>query len=90
MPKLNLKQVEKFISKNIGSFHENRLLKLQKLKLKDILKRKNPYLFKCKNVLVAGDLVKPILDAYLSSQEETIFGDFLEKIAIFVNSMVFD
>lgn len=89
MPELNLKQVEKFISENIGSFHETRLQKLQKLKLKVILKRKNPYLFKCKNVFVASDLVRPILDAYLSSQEETIFGDFLEQIAIYVNAMVF-
>jgi hypothetical protein len=34
----------------------------------------------------AGELVKQILDAYLSSQEETVFGDFLESLAIYVCS----
>lgn len=32
----------------------------------------------------AQDLVKPILDAHLSSQEEGIFGGFLEQLALFV------
>lgn len=46
--------------------------------------RKNPYLFKAKHVETAGVLVKQLLDAHLSSQEETVFGDFLESLAIFV------
>jgi len=57
--------------------------------LKDVLKRKNPYLFKAKNVLTAQDLVKTILDAYLSSQEEAVFGGVLEKLAIFVCRCVY-
>lgn len=71
-----------YIEKNIPMFHQRRLESLGKLKLDDILKRKNPYLFKAKNVNTAGDLVKGILDAHLSSQEETIFGAFLEGVAI--------
>ncbi len=73
-----------FINEHISEFHENRLKALSKLKLKDVLKRKNPYLFKAKNIQTTGELVKTIVDAYLSSQEETIFGEFLEKLAIFV------
>ncbi|MFQ6610725.1 MAG: PmeII family type II restriction endonuclease, partial [Fidelibacterota bacterium] len=70
-------------------FHSKRLQNLENLKLTKILKRKNPYLFKAKNILTAHDLVKTLLDAHLSSQEETIFGDFLEGLAIFINSKVF-
>ena len=69
---------------------KNRLKNLQKLKLNQILKRKNPYLFKAKNILTAQDLVKGLLDAHLSSQEETIFGDFLEGLAIFINGKVYE
>lgn len=59
------------------------------LKLNSILKRKNPYLFKAKNQITAPDLVKAVLDAFLSSQEEGIFGGFLEKLAIFINGKVY-
>lgn len=52
--------------------------------MKKILTRKNPYLFRAKNQNTAHDLVKTILDAHLSSQEEGIFGGFLEELAIFI------
>jgi site-specific DNA-methyltransferase (cytosine-N4-specific) len=68
----------------ITPFYSIRLEKLQGLKLAGILQRKNPYLFKAKNVELAGDLVKGVVDAFLSSQEETIFGNLLEGFAIFV------
>ncbi len=54
-----------------------------------MLARKNPYLFRAKNVLAAGDLVKSLVEAHLSSQEETIFGAFLEGLAIFICHHVF-
>lgn len=62
---------------------------MKKLKLKDVLKRKNPYLFKVKNITTAGDFVKTILDAFLSSQEESLFGGFLEKLAIYICNHVY-
>jgi Type II restriction endonuclease EcoO109I len=58
--------------------------------LKEVLKRKNPYLFKVKYITTAGDFIKTILDAYLSSQEESIFGSFLESLAIFICNYVYD
>ena len=45
---------------------------------------KNPYLFKAKNILTAEKLISGLLDAFLSSSEEKLFGDFLEELAIFV------
>ncbi|WIM04989.1 MAG: PmeII family type II restriction endonuclease [Candidatus Nitricoxidivorans perseverans] len=73
-----------FIEKNIPSFHQKRLESLAGLKLEKVLGRKNPYLFKAKHIETAGELVKQLLDAHLSSQEETVFGDFLETLAIHV------
>lgn len=77
-----------FAEERIAAFHRKRLDNLAALKLKTILKRKNPYLFKAKNLLTASDLVKTLLEAHLSSQEETIFGDFLEELAIYINAQV--
>lgn len=59
------------------------------MKLSQVLKRKNPYLFKAKYVLTAEQIIKGFVDAHISSNEETIFGDWLEGLAIFINSKVF-
>ncbi len=84
MTPLNINEVQLFVENNIGNFHQKRLQSLQKLKLEQILRRKNPYLFRAKYILTPNDLVKLLLDAFLSSQEETIFGEFLEQLAIFI------
>lgn len=60
------------------------------MKLVKVLKRKNPYLFKAKYVLTADQIVRGIVDAHISSNEETIFGDWLEGLAIFINGKVYD
>jgi len=82
--------IAEYVERNIPDFHLNRLEKLKKLKLKDVLKRKNPYLFKVKNITTAGDFIKTILEAYLSSQEESLFGGFLEQLAIFICSNLYN
>lgn len=87
--KLSIKDIQDYVEANIGNFHEARLDGLRKLKLKEILKRKNPYLFKAKDIISAHELVKLLLDAYLSSQEETLFGNFLEKLAIYICGKVY-
>jgi len=90
MEKLSLKDVKNYVEKNIGNFHKQRLESLEKLKLTKVLKRKNPYLFKAKNVLTSEHIVKVLLDAHISSNEETIFGDWLEGLAIYINSKVYN
>ena len=89
MNNINIDDIKSYVSENIIKFHQSKLESLKKLKLKKILKRKNPYLFKAKNILTGQDLVKTLLEAYLSSQEETIFGDFLEGLAIYICSKVY-
>jgi hypothetical protein len=68
----------------------NKALLARSLKLDNILKRKNPYLFKAKNVQTTSEIIRLLLDAHLSSQEEGIFGGFLEELAIFINSKIFN
>jgi hypothetical protein len=90
MKKLNLKDISKYVEQNIGTFHQKRIQSLDTLKLSQVLKRKNPYLFKAKYVLTAEQIIRGIVDAHISSNEETIFGDWLEGLAIFINNKVFD
>jgi hypothetical protein len=89
MKKLSLKDVSQYVEENIGAFHEKRIQSLDGLKLVDVLKRKNPYLFKAKYVLTADQIVRGIVDAHISSNEETVFGDWLEGLAIFINGKVY-
>ena len=83
------KELSVFIEKSINEYHKKILGKLLELKLKNVLKRKNPYLFKVKGLDNPADLVKSILDAHLSSQEEAIFGTVLEELSIHVCSKVY-
>lgn len=87
MPNLDLERVQQFVSENIVTFHTNRLRLIQEVNLGDIIRRKNPYLFRAKNLNVAADLVRELLDATLSSSEELLFGGFLEDLAVFVAQM---
>lgn len=89
METLNLQNVVKYVEENIGNFHQRRLDTVKTLRLKEILKTKNPYLFKAKNVNDANEIIKDILNAYISSSEEGVFGNWLERLAIFINDSVY-
>ncbi len=76
-------ELTEYVTRNIPAFHRAKLEKLKKLKLLKLLSRKNPYLLNAKGLSTPRDLVKTILDAFLSSQEETMLGGFLEGLAVF-------
>jgi len=90
MSQIRREEIAAFIETHIKDYHAKIFDRLSALKLPKILKRKNPYLFKAKNLNVAQELIKSILDAHLSSQEEGIFGSFLEELAIFICSKVYN
>lgn len=90
MKKLNLYDVTQYVELNIGDFHQRRLDKVTNIKLKEVLATKNPYLFKAKNVTSASEIVEGILSAFLSSSEEGIFGNWLERLAVYINDSVFN
>lgn len=89
MGSLSIDDVKIYVENHIGTFHKKRISSLDNLKLSTILKRKNPYLFKAKNILTAEQIVSGFLNAHISSNEETIFGDWLEGLALFINSKVY-
>jgi hypothetical protein len=78
-------QVEQFVEAKIIEFHQRRLANVEALKLLQVIRAKNPYLFRAKHLESAPDLIKALLDARLSSAEEGIFGEFMEALAIFVS-----
>lgn len=90
MEKLKIKDVLQYVENNIGTFHQKRIESLNTLSLSKVLKRKNPYLFKAKYILTAEQIIKALVDAHISSNEETIFGDWLEGLSIFINGKVYD
>ncbi len=83
MNKLNLDLVNAYVNENIVDFHQRRLKSLEELNLEKLL-TKNPYLFRAKNIRTANELIEDLLNAFLSSSEEKLFGDFLEGLAVFV------
>ncbi len=89
MKRITPKEITDYIETNIQNFYQRRLDKLQNLKLMDIVRQKNPYLFKTKNISIAPEFVKILLDDHLSLQEETTLGKFLEKLAIFISAEVY-
>lgn len=89
MNEIDLDDVRNYVNDNIGEFHNKRIHSLDSLSLKKVLRRKNPYLYKTKNLLTSEMIVREIVDAHISSNEETIFGDWLEGLAIFINRLVF-
>ncbi len=85
MNPVDLEEVCVYVNENITIFHQNRISILSRLTLNQLLK-KNPYLFRAKNITKASNLIENTMEAFLSSSEEKCFGDFLEDLAVFVAS----
>jgi len=90
MKNLNLNDVYAYVEDHIDVFHTKRISSLDKLELSKVLRRKNPYLFRTKYILTAEQIIRSLVDAHISSNEETLFGDWLEGLAIFINHEVFN
>ncbi len=79
---LTSQRLQELITGSLRDFYQRRLQRLEKLRLKQVLRRKNPYLYKAVGTQSATEIVEGILSAYLSSSDEGIFGDaFFEPIA---------
>lgn len=89
MKPLEIQKVVKYVEENIAAFHIKRIESINKLKLSQVLKRKNPYLFKAKYMQTSEQIIRGIVDAHISSNEETIFGNWLEGLAILINNEVY-
>lgn len=83
MNAIDMDEVCQYVNENIVNFHQSRIAILSRLTLNQLLK-KNPYLFRAKNITKASTLIEETMNAFLSSSEEKCFGDFLEDLAIFI------
>jgi Type II restriction endonuclease EcoO109I len=89
MNEMRISEVQDYVHEHICEFHHAKLDGLNVLRLDSILKRKNPYLYKAKNMLTSEMIVRSCIDAHISSNEETLFGNWLEGLAIYINSKVY-
>jgi hypothetical protein len=82
-------ELEVKIGELLDNFYKRRTEKIAGLKLRETLKRKNPYLYRAIGVQKASEIVESLLSAYMSSSDEGIFGDaFFEPLAKFVSGGV--
>ena len=79
-------EVINFIEARVVRFNERRLDKLRGYNLRSLIRKKNPYLSPAKNIRTFEELARSMLDAALSSSEETMFGEVLEDVALLVAS----
>lgn len=77
------KAVVQAISEALEMFYKSLIEKIDGLDIVKIMRRKNPYLYRAKAMENASEIVESVLSAFVSSSEETIFGNcFFEPIAI--------
>ena len=75
-------ELQQLISDCLRDFHDRRLAGVQAKTLRQLVRRKNPYMIKALGNEMASEYVKALLEAHLSSSDESIFGDaFFEPIA---------
>jgi hypothetical protein len=72
---LTSKKLERTVQDALNQFYARRLASFEKLNIKAVLKRKNPYLFRAIGINDPRALVEAVLSAYLSSSDEGIFGN---------------
>ena len=76
-------EVVEAIANALETFYGSLIEKIDGLDIVKIMKRKNPYLYRAKAMENASEIVESVLSAFVSSSEETIFGNcFFEPLAI--------
>jgi hypothetical protein len=75
--------VVKSIADALDDFYSRLIAKINELNIRDVMKHKNPYLFRAKAFHMASEIIDALISAIISSSEETIFGNvFFEPIAL--------
>lgn len=73
-------EVVKAIATAMETFYGTLIEKIDGLDIVKIMKRKNPYLYRAKAMENASEIVENVLSAFVTSSEETIFGNcFLSR-----------
>lgn len=84
-----INDVYRFISDNISpQFLMKVIAKLNSISLEVLVSRKNPYLYCAKGLHHPSEVATALIEAFVASGEESIFGNFSEQLAIFVAEKV--
>ncbi len=71
------------IAAALETFYDTLIEKVDTLNIQKVMRRKNPYLYRAKAMKSAAEIVESVLMAFVSSSEETVFGNcFFEPIAV--------
>jgi len=90
MKKMKLLDTYDFLDKRFTNFYRSQIEFLEKLQLEIVLGNiKNPYLIRVKNELLVSDLIRSVLDKYLSPFQEYFFVELLKGLAIFICERVY-
>ena len=79
-----LNDISKYVEDHIGEFHAARIAKLQKMNLKEILKRKNPYQIKAMCAMSVGGFVEFLIDDALNKINDGLFKEWMKDVDLFV------
>ena len=82
-------EITTYLEGEIYQFHVKSLKGIEKLQLKELLERKNPYLYQVKNITSPADLIRSLVNARISSQEETRCGNMLEGLAVYISEKTY-
>lgn len=83
---MNPNELEQLIKECLDAFYERRIRNLSTLSLKQVLRRKNPYLLRAIGLHTAAELVEYLLQLHTQASDETIFGDaFVEPLALAIS-----
>ncbi len=83
---MNINELELLIKRCLDEFYRRRIENLSTLGLREVLKRKNPYLMRAIGLRTAAELVEYLLQIHTQASDETIFGDaFVEPIVLAVS-----
>lgn len=82
--------LDPIVKRHLTAFHKERLGRIEGLRLeRDLLRKKNPYLFIAQGTDDPADLARVFVNATLAASDETKFGRTLENIAVDVCEAAF-
>jgi len=82
-------EINAYLERAFPVYYSKKIAILNRVNFYDLFPNPNFYYQSIQKILLVEDLVRNLLDVYLQSQEETLFGDFLEGLAIFVCQQIF-
>lgn len=85
---LSIQVSERLVSEFEITFAQPFAQKLLSLKMKGIIANKNPYLYRASGIRTCEDLVRRVLQDYVSASVEGYFGKFFEGVARVVSGGV--